>query len=521
MIARVMELADAIDCLTSQGYYRDRTRAQREGKAMRILNRSLPIIVIALLLTVGLLTGCGTPPTPLPTLDPTSTPPVETSTPTESPQATAEPTVEPTATPSPTQTFTPEPTSTATPTPTPSPEPTATWTPLPPSFDPTPPPPFDPASEDFDNRLQDYVQLVADMLNAGWTAEETFDTLNAWSTLEGMQSGRENVWRTAVDLDGDGLQEWVVSLPIPGIGCGVTFCPRAVAILERMVDRFSLGTVIKSNEEMTMLGSPELRFTEDINADDQVEVVVQERSCGAHTCFTHVVVGRWDGSTWLDLTADPIDQAYTDLVIEDRDSDGVLEFSMTGGTFGSVGAGLQRTHTLIFDWQDGAYRRVDDLPAPSDHPYYLMLDANTALAEGNYEEALDLAMRALESPTFEDTMAPVEPLDKARILSYAAAEAMLVHALAGDIEAMEAVLTQVRSIPDVAENVYLEAAEMLMQSYRETEDANSACEAMEDVIAGQTEPPVFFQWYGYGTERMTVDEVCPLDAPVAGDTPQL
>ena len=118
-------------------------------------------------------------------------------------------------------------------------------------------------------------------------------------------------------------------------------------------------------------------------------------------------------------------------------------------------------------------------------------------------------------------MAPVEPLDKARILSYAAVEAMVVHALSGDIAAMEAVLTQVRDIPTVTENVYLDAARTLLTSYRETGDATAACAAMEDVIAGQDDPPVFFQWYGYGTERMTLDEVCPLDAPVAGETPQL
>jgi hypothetical protein len=359
------------------------------------------------------------------------------------------------------------------------------------------------------------------MLNAGQGVEETLDTLVAWSTPEGMQEGEGNVWQASADLDGDGTQEWLMSLPLPGLGCGATFCPRAVVVLERSGDRLSPGALIPAGEEMLMVGSPELRYTQDINADGRTEVVIQERSCGAHTCFTHLLVGRWDGSAWLDLTADPIDQAYTDLVIEDRDADGVLEFAMTGGMFGSVGAGLQRPHTLIFDWQDGAYRLVEDIPAKSDHPYYLMVDANSALTEGDTDAALELAMQALENPAFEDTMAPVEPLDKARILSYAAVEAMLVHALSGDIAAMETVLTQVRDIPAVTENVYLDAAQTLLASYQETGDATAACAAMEDVIAGQAEPPVFFQWYGYGTERMTLDEICPLDAPVAGETPQL
>ncbi len=478
---------------------------------MAISNRLLRTTFVIGLGLVGLLAGCGTPPTPLPTAAPSATPLPVTSTPT--PEPTATPTMMPTPT--------PEPTVTTTSTPTPSPEPTATFTPLIPAFDPTPPPPLHPASEDFEDRLRSYVQLVADMLNAGYNAEETLGTLTAWSAPEGMQAGGDNVWHTTMDLDDDGTQEQLMSLPLPGLECGATFCPRTVAIFEKSADRFSPGVIVPADAGMLMLGSPTLRFTEDINADGRTEVVIQERSCGAHTCFTLVVVGRWDGSMWQDLTADPIDQAYADLVIEDRDGDGALEFEMTGGTFGSVGAGLQRSHTLIFDWQDGAYRLVEDIPAPSDHPYYLMLDANAALADGDNEAALDMAMRAIENPTFEETMVPVEPLDKARILSYAAAEAMLVHALSEDLEGMETVLVQVRGIPEVTENVYLDAAQRLLEVYRETSDALTACTAMEELVSEQPEPAVFFQWYGYGTERIVIDQVCPLDTPVDGVTPQL
>jgi hypothetical protein len=98
---------------------------------------------------------------------------------------------------------------------------------------------------------------------------------------------------------------------------------------------------------------------------------------------------------------------------------------------------------------------------------------------------------------------------------------MLAHALSGDLEAMEAVLARVRTMPEVTENVYLAAAQELLDVYQATGDAVSACAAMEDVIVGQAEPPVFFQWYGYGTERITVDQVCPLDAPAEGEQPQL
>jgi hypothetical protein len=221
------------------------------------------------------------------------------------------------------------------------------------------------------------------------------------------------------------------------------------------------------------------------------------------------------------LAADPISQAYTELTVGDRDDDGILEFTMHGGIFGSVGAGLQRQHTLIFDWRDDAYRLVEDIPDPSDHPYYLMLDANMALEESKWDRALELATQAVNNPDFEDSMVPVEEVDRRRITSYAAVEAMLVYAHRGDVAGMETVLDQTLEYNFVEPNVYIDAAERLLEVYRDTEDVFEACAAMEDVVAQQPDQAVFFQFYGYNTTRITVDQVCPLDPPSEGDSPQL
>jgi hypothetical protein len=127
----------------------------------------------------------------------------------------------------------------------------------------------------------------------------------------------------------------------------------------------------------------------------------------------------------------------------------------------------------------------------------------------------------VSDPDFEETMAPVEEVDKRRIVSYAAVEAMLVYAHRGDVAKMEAMLDQARSHDFVQPNIYTEAAERLLQVYGDTGDVVAACSAMEDVVAAQPDEAVFFQWYGYGTTRMTVDRVCPLDPPVEGESPEL
>jgi hypothetical protein len=379
-------------------------------------------------------------------------------------------------------------------------------------------------ADDGDAWVRDYVALVTAMLNSNVGVEAVLDALISWSTPEGTQGGDPSavVWSESADMDDDGKNEWLVSVPVPERGCGATWCPAYIILFEKDEELFKPWHVVRGPQpEETQVQHPKLRRIEDINDDGKTEVLIEQRWCGAHTCFTGLTVGRWDGARWHDLSDGPINQAYTDIAVEDLDGDGALEFELHGGTFGSVGAGLQRQSTLIFDWKDGAYRLVEEIPDPSDHPYYLMLDANRALADGNWERALELAEQAVSNPNFEDTMAPVEEVDKRRIISYAAVEAMLVYAHRGDVAAMEGVLERARGYDFVQPNVYTEAADELLRVYGETENVVEACSAAEEVVAERPDEAIFFQWYGYGTARMTVDHVCPLDTPTEGESPQL
>lgn len=494
----------------------------RHGRSLRI-GWLAPLL---LLITIG----CALTTTPVPAPTPAS--------PTPTAVLPTETAIPPTATSPPTETATP--TDTPTPVPptvtlTPAPEvtppeealvPQAAVTPPPPDFAPTPPSPPEIGTGEAEVWVRDYVALVTAMLNGEDSVDRVLDTLLTWSTSpDGMQSEPSSfIWAERADLDEDGADEWLMSLPVPERGCGVTWCPTYVVIYEYREDEalFKPKYVIRgAPPHEIQMQHPELTHVEDINADGQREVLIQQRWCGAHTCFTGLSVGRWDGTTWHDLNDGPINQAYAELTIEDRDEDGALEFAMHGGMIGSVGAGLQRPYTKIFDWVDGAYRLVEETPDPSDHPYYLMLDANAALTEGRWDRALELAMEAVNDPDFAGSMAPVEQVDKRRIISYAAVEAMLVHAQRGDVAQMGAVLEQVQGYDFVEPNIYTEAAEQLFEVYADTGDTVEACAAMEEVVARQPDEAAFFQWYGYNTTRMTVDQICPLDPPAEGESPEL
>ena len=398
------------------------------------------------------------------------------------------------------------------------------FTPPPPDFEPTPPPPPDPAADDPDLWVRDYVELVTAMLNSEESVQAVLDVLTTWAvpSEEARTEIEPFVWTESADLDGDGVAEWLMSLPLPGESYAPMWLRTYLVIFETDQDLFIPRSAIRgARPDAATAHQPSLRMIDDVTGDGQTEVLIEDTWCGAHTCFTGLTVGRWDGARWHDLADEPIYQASAVLTIEDRHGDGALEFIMHGGIIGSVGAGLQRPYTWVFAWEDGAYRLVEDIPDPSDHPYYLMLDANAALVEQDWDRALELASQVVSDPDFDELMAPIEEVDKRRIVSYAAVQAMLVHAQRDDVAAMEAVLDQALSHGFVEPNIYTEAAERLLDVYRETADPVQACSAMQDVVAERPDEAVFFQRYGYNTERITVDQICPLTPPTEDESPQL
>lgn len=407
---------------------------------------------------------------------------------------------------------------TATPTPTPQPNgllPTFPITPPPPEWIPTRLPPFAAVKDTPESRVRAYIELVTALLNSQDSIDAVFEQLTAWMPQDSAFEGPypESAWAEQHDLDDDGIEEWIISVPAPESSCWVTVCPAYVLIYEKRNQLFIPLHIIATEETLWEISRPQLLMSADVNADQKTELVLQEDICGAHTCFTSLIIGQWDGAQWYNLSADRIEQAYTDYKIADEDYDGVFEITMHGGTFASVGAGLQRQHTLTFDWRNNAYRLVNDRPDPDAHPYYRMLDANTALAAGDLDAALKLALGVLNQ---EETPDDVTPEGMSRMISYATIEGLLVYAKRDNLPAMETLYNDLKSRP-LAEpdNVYIDAAATLVETYRQTNDALAACLAAEATVAERAANAMFFEWYGYNTERINVGHICPLDDIVA------
>ena len=363
------------------------------------------------------------------------------------------------------------------------------------------------------------LRLVTDELTAtAGDAQAYLDWVAMWAPeMTPPIRNPASAWMKITDLDDDGQPEWLVSIPelewwdgrMTILRCEVGGCPSRVVLFERREARFVPVYTFMPVYTVGWFDHADVVTLSDLDGNGKTDLVLSSTTCGAHTCGTEVVVGRWTGQEWVNMAAVPIYQLSTDLRLQDRDGDGIKEIVLYGGLVGSVGAGLQRKHTLVFALRDGLYRQTADVPDADPDIYFLMLDANAALASGDLDRALELALQAVNSD--RATYFDGDSGSRLRIQSYAAIEAMLVYALRGEPQPMEALWRTVESNWAGADSVYVVAARDLWHTYQATRDVGAACAAAKQVVRTDLEHAPFFQYYGYAMERLTLDRFCPLD----------
>jgi hypothetical protein len=138
-----------------------------------------------------------------------------------------------------------------------------------------------------------------------------------------------------------------------------------------------------------------------------------------------------------------------------------------------------------------------------------MLAANAALAAGDWSEALQLATDAIANPNPTTDQWPQEPVPE-RIASYAIIEAMLAHLERGEQDSVVVLLGQLESNLNRPDNPYVDAARVLVTTYKRTGDPVAACQAMAAVVQQVWAEAQFYTKYGYAQEQLRPQQVCPL-----------
>ena len=359
--------------------------------------------------------------------------------------------------------------------------------------------------QDAERRME---ELLLAWLNVHPGDYEGFNRLvSQWPPQEDPETGGPGTtsypadfvsWVRSVDLDGDGRAEDVLAYGLEQKSWAVLQNDdQGVTVVHRRIGEF--------NEEL-----PQIQHTGDLNCDGQSDLAVQILGGNSMMLYLRSEIGQWDGSAWRELGAiysSGISPEHLSIEFSDLDGNGCPEAIATDLP---TQMAVTRLRTTTYVLQEGRFRPVETRGAPSHLSYFKLIDANAALAEYDLDRALELAMQALEAPmqgiNLHMFYVDEEPM-AARIATYAAIEAMLVHALRGEAQGMQDLLTRVETRYDCPDNPFLPAARSLWQTFDATGDPLAACQAMERSLRLRDDALLV----RYASERLETGRFCPLD----------
>ncbi|MBE9100623.1 hypothetical protein [Vacuolonema iberomarrocanum] len=343
-----------------------------------------------------------------------------------------------------------------------------------------------------------------------------------------------------LDVDGDGQDEWLLSLsfdPNPkSWGSSGDFWIIGEALLYRYLepeDYFRLGTQadpIPLSQDFD-LTAPQVIAFQDYTGDREPELLLQRQICGAHTCVqSYTVLSYQDGAIRSLISQAPsfdtdgmsVVMPYAEVeAATDETGDRRPDLLIRGGTYGSAGAGIQRIRTEIWAW-DGSAMILDDIRwDPSDYRFHLLYEANYRLEQGDGDRAADLYRQVIEDDSLNDDVPEFTPgsvYDSSR--QFAAFRLMVMEMMDDDdrqFRNWERWLR--RHYPDAS---ITEAARRMSDRWNDDDSRDDACMAAHDYLAALDDelqddsdpadaPTGPLRYMGYGNPPLSGADVCPID----------
>lgn len=355
---------------------------------------------------------------------------------------------------------------------------------------------------------------LAEWLRDAWAAGFNPGAVRSALQAAGWQSG-DAEWYAA-DLTGDGLDEWILLLYAPEFAEKIS--PANLWVINEN------GRLYQLYDEPNMVNSfsltPRVTGTADLTGDSVPELVVNEESCGAHTCFGNyqILTATNDGLTNVvqlppeRQTDDPpvISISYADTYFVDQTEDGVTDFLVHGGSIGSVGAGIVRTYTEVWAWDGTAVGLADILLDPTDYRHHILYEANMEMAAGNLDAARTLYQRAINDDTLitpEFLATPQETY--ADIVQFATFRLILLDLLQGDGDGANGRFTTMQqTYPNAPLTT---AAATLLNQWSGADNLPALCASIAASLQTMENPTGALTDLGYGNPSLTAADVCPAE----------
>ncbi len=256
---------------------------------------------------------------------------------------------------------------------------------------------------------------------------------------------------------------------------------------------------------------------EDITRDGKGDLVYTDTACGAHTCtlYVHVLTGTGD-TEYIPLTPEGggfpderISMTTADVLLEDRDGDGVPEIVLHGGFIDSAGAGPQRTRTEVYGWDGDAFTLLETTFDPSDLRYFSVTDANDAFSDGDYGEAVRRYEQAINDPDLREVR---NFGSREELIAYATFRLGLSRLMLDDlVGASEAFWEAIESFPvslmGQAAGAFRSTVDLTRVAF--SGDVAAGCEAVGAFLRQNLDRFDEVWYYGYANPEPEPEDVCP------------
>jgi hypothetical protein len=312
-------------------------------------------------------------------------------------------------------------------------------------------------------------------------------------------------------MDPDGRNEWIVTLYTPGnvLPAGP---PGELWIVN------GAGVVYRSPAANENYTAPHVAFLGDLTGDGLTDAVVRLETCGASTCTQFYpivsahggafrnVVQLPDGSVPPDQAAYGIGMASSTAALGNTTPPDLL---ITGGTFSSAGAGIQRNRTETWGWDGQAIVLKDVAWEHTNYRHHVLYDANLAFDAGDDVAAEAAYTRVVEDGTLLDADSP--------------ATGESAHDSSRQFTMFRLVLVQLRGLAEVEANTWYQrlaaeypdaaitrAAATLLREWGNTNELATACLAVTSQLAGEADPLGAIADMGYGNPQLKPEDLCPV-----------
>lgn len=351
--------------------------------------------------------------------------------------------------------------------------------------------------------FENYPNVILSYLNEGAAPTELETELFQQGILA------RNTFVKVIDLTGDLKDDLILSiidstsLTVPPAG--------ALLIFTCQGSQYALTHIEQSGE---FFGTPILIHIQDMNVDGYIDVIFSSPKCGAHTCFEDTQILSWSGFSFeKKLDGSTSELPSPNIQITDFNQDGIYDFEVVSGGYGSAGAGPQRSKTLVWRYDDGSglWVLAEESLGASNYRIHMIHDADAAMRRGEYQVALLLYDQAINNANLLDWQDP--PQEQLNLGAYARFKIVVGYAFQDDVNSARSFLDNVKGIypRGIAQLAFMDMAELFLDTYEE-EGAQKACEAVVVFAAEKADiilAPLGQGIYGYANPNYNPFDICP------------